>query len=153
MARGRKPKPTVLKLIQGNPGKRPIEHGLSATIEEPDCPAGMSAEAKAIWDEIVKELMQLRVLARVDKFQLEKYCNIVARARELQNFINKNGMTYETEGKHGMMFRIRPEMAILQNAESQIKAFAAEWGMTAQSRVRIKADPRQPDMFDPTAGY
>ncbi len=39
MRRGRKPKPTRLKLLQGNPGKRPIERdALEPPVEIPPCP-------------------------------------------------------------------------------------------------------------------
>ena len=156
MAKGRKPTPTVIKLMTGNPGKRPIDADtLTPPIETPQPSAQLSAASRAIWDETVKELEKLRVIARIDKFQIETYCNIVARAQAIQKFLDENGMTYTTRGKHGEMVRVRPEVSILQDCEKQIRAFASEWGMTAASRARVKTDPRQGSLGldDPTAGY
>ena len=48
--RGRKPKPTAVKMLEGNPGKR----GLNAGEPKPEkkahrCPAWLEAEAKKAW--------------------------------------------------------------------------------------------------------
>ena len=47
---GRKPKPTSLKVLEGNPGKRqlnPNEPKPDASV--PKCPAWLSKEAKREW--------------------------------------------------------------------------------------------------------
>ena len=45
--RGRKPKPTALKALEGNPGKRPLnEHEPMPPKATLRCPAWLEAEAK-----------------------------------------------------------------------------------------------------------
>ena len=55
--RGRKPKPTVLKLLDGNPGKRTINDREPARRQGiPEMPAGLERRsAKAEWNRIVPE--------------------------------------------------------------------------------------------------
>ena len=51
MTRGRKPKPTHLKLIEGNPGKRPIRTGPERpTTAMPEPPDHLNADARTEWD-------------------------------------------------------------------------------------------------------
>lgn len=51
--RGRKPKPTALKLLEGNPGKRPInEHEPIPPKGTVKCPSWLEQEAKrngSVW--------------------------------------------------------------------------------------------------------
>ena len=51
--RGRKPKPTALKVLEGNPGKRPLNL-FEPTPEDkmPECPDWLEDEAKAEWDRL-----------------------------------------------------------------------------------------------------
>jgi len=55
--RGRKPKPTALKVLEGNPGKRPLN------LNEPKpekkaskCPSWLEPEAKKEWRRMSKTL-------------------------------------------------------------------------------------------------
>ena len=51
MTRGRKPKPTHLKLIEGNPGKRPIRTGPERPVTTmPEPPDHLNADARTEWD-------------------------------------------------------------------------------------------------------
>ena len=55
--RGRKPKPTRLKLIEGNPGRRPIRgHEPQPPASQPTCPAHLSPTAKAEWKRLAQSL-------------------------------------------------------------------------------------------------
>ena len=65
---GRKPKPTSLKVLEGNPGKRqlnPNEPKPDASI--PKCPAWLSKEAKREWKRLVPFLEQAGLLTQVDR--------------------------------------------------------------------------------------
>lgn len=48
--RGRKPKPTALKVLEGNPGKRQLNVvEPKPRNKAPKCPAWLDAEAKKEW--------------------------------------------------------------------------------------------------------
>lgn len=64
---GRKPKPTAIKELEGNPGKRILnkkepkpEKGM------PVCPEWLLPEAKAEWKRLSDKLNQMGVLTEVD---------------------------------------------------------------------------------------
>jgi phage terminase small subunit len=78
--RGRKPKPTALKLIDGNPGKRPIagrEPKPPAT--QPTCPAHLAATAKSEWKRLAGVLNEIGLLTRIDRTVLATYCQAYGR--------------------------------------------------------------------------
>lgn len=157
MTKGRKPKPARLKVIDGNPGGKAAvaAQDLKAPIEQPQPPNWLSKDVRAIWDEILPELERLGVTARVDVYTIATYCTIMDRKIKAQMFIDEHGLTYITKGPAGTMERIRPQVKMMEDCEKQLRAYAAEFGMTPSSRTRLKGDPRQGSLFpdDPTAGY
>jgi phage terminase small subunit len=73
--RGRKPTPTRLKVLTGNPGKRPLnaaEHHPEPAV--PDCPPELGPVARREWDRLVSELAPLRLLTHLDRAALAAYC-------------------------------------------------------------------------------
>ena len=65
--RGRKPKPTAVKELEGNPGKRPLnELEPKPKKKAPKCPGWLDAEAKTEWRRVAKQLEELGVLTEVD---------------------------------------------------------------------------------------
>ena len=98
MARGRKPKPTKLKILAGNPGQRPLNHNEpkpDATM--PKCPAWLSAEAKAVWRQVGKELHRIGVLTIVDANVLAAYCVAFATFKVASEQLDRDGLTYVSE--------------------------------------------------------
>ena len=50
MHAGRKPKPTAVKILEGNPGKRKLnEHEPQPQRKAPPCPKWLEPEAKKEW--------------------------------------------------------------------------------------------------------
>ena len=73
--RGRKPKPTRLKLIEGNPGRRPIRGDEpQPPASQPTCPAHLSPTAKAEWKRLAQSLNAIGLLTQVDRAALAAYC-------------------------------------------------------------------------------
>ena len=82
MTRGRKPKPTALKRLDGNPGKRGYNHAEPAPPEGcPDCPPHLSEPAREEWHRIAGTLHEMGVLTLVDRAALAAYCQSYAPAR------------------------------------------------------------------------
>ena len=73
--RGRKPKPTTLKLLAGNPGHRPL-NGQEAVepAELPDCPEHLDKDAQAEWQRISPILSEMNLLSSADRAALAAYC-------------------------------------------------------------------------------
>src|SRR4051812_21402132 len=61
--RGRKPKPTHLKLLDGNPGKRPLNAGEPKPERRiPTCPAHLNPTAKAEWKRLARQMHVLGIV-------------------------------------------------------------------------------------------
>ena len=80
---GRKPKPTAVKKLEGNPGKRKLN-----TKEPnpgkgmPDCPAWLLPEAKTEWIRLSEKLNQMGVLTENDRSAFAAYCQSYGGIRE-----------------------------------------------------------------------
>ena len=137
---GRKSKPTRLKLLRGNPGKRAINKNepkpeLAHNIK---CPAWFGKIAKAEWNRITPELQRLKLLTIIDLKGLEAYCLTYQEYVESERVLAKEGRVYETVAKNGeQAFRARPEVMISQKARQLLKGFLAEFGMTPSSRSGV----------------
>jgi phage terminase small subunit len=78
--RGPAPKPTALKLLQGNPGKRAINgREPKPKTGMPRCPDWLDEEAKACWKRIVPQLNGMGVLTLIDADALANYCDTWSR--------------------------------------------------------------------------
>lgn len=77
--RGRRPKPTRLKVLTGNPGKRPLNTDEpKPEVATPECPAELGPVARREWDRLACELTALRILTNLDRAALAAYCGAYA---------------------------------------------------------------------------
>ena len=141
--RGPAPKPTRLRVIQGNPGKRPLnKNEPKPALGRPPCPRWLNEEAKKEWRRIVPELARIGVLTIVDRLALAGYCQAYARWRQAEEAIEKYGMIGKTESGYVQQL---PYVSIAQKSLALMRNLAAEFGMTPSSRSRIKADTSEKD--------
>ena len=135
---GRKRKPTALKKLEGNPGKRP----LSQNEPQPDptmpkCPWWLDYHARKEWGRVCPELHRLGLLTIVDRTALAGYCMAYSRWLRAERELLK-GFTYQYIDKDFQTKRTnKPEVAIARDALNQVRAFCTEFGLTPSSRTRI----------------
>jgi P27 family predicted phage terminase small subunit len=150
-----KPTPTVLKLIQGNPGKRAInknepkpERGI------PRRPAHLDAKGKVAWKNLCKTLDKMGVLTLADSYALEILCSIYARIRDLQKALKVHGSTTYTAVNNAgdEMHKSMPEVQQLEKAESLFRSYITEFGLTPSSRTKLETAENQ-DKDDPLSKY
>ena len=153
MAVGRPPKPTALKLVQGNAGKREInKREPKPKTERPKVPAYLSPKAKTAFKNVSDLLEDMGVLTIADGMALEMMCNAYSEWRDLRKVIDKEGSTYKTIGTSGdEVIKARPEVAMAADAWKRIKSMAAEFGLTAASRTKIQVNEKEES--DPLADY
>src|SRR5690606_5520585 len=100
--RGPPPKPSHLKLVAGNPGRRPLPPDEpQPEVAAPKCPSHLKGEARREWKRIAPELVELGVLARVDRAALAAYCQTYARWVEAEEVIADDGLIMDVETKNG----------------------------------------------------
>lgn len=98
--RGPLPKPAVLKLLEGNPGKRALNlaDGVNPRVEIPSPPAHLGKEAKKEWKRISPLLEELGLISGLDRAALALYCQAVGRLSELEMAFQGKVAQYEREG-------------------------------------------------------
>lgn len=147
MPSGRKALPTALKVMRGNPGKRPLnkrEPKIKAAI--PPCPAHLSDEAQAEWDRMGGELFEMGVLANADRALLAIYAQAWGDLVKAQEMVKAQG--YMVISPNGYEIP-NPWLPIRNKAVEQIQKIAGEFGMSASARTRIVATkPDAPDDFE-----
>jgi P27 family predicted phage terminase small subunit len=127
-----KPKPTNLKLLEGNPGQRPInKHEPKPDPSMPKPPDWLGEKELKLWNELAPELNEIGVLTRIDAGQFAFYCFITAQASDLAVYIRENGTVDSRTRKR------RPEAISFENSVKQSKAMAAEFGLTPSSRTGL----------------
>lgn len=98
------------------------------------CPSWLDSEAKREWKRILKELEKEEFKA-VDIKALEGYCQSYSKWKECEEYLQRNGYTFTTINGYVMP---RPEVAIGNKAQAEMRAWAKELGLTPASRTRMK---------------
>lgn len=146
MTRGAKPKPTALKLIQGNPGKRalPKNEPKPKPIKSPRPPVSLGDAAKKEWNRVTKELASLGLVSNLDTSALAAYCIAFERFKEANEALREvakkdplfKGMMIKTTGGNWIQ---NPLVGVARRAADDMLKFAAEFGMTPSARSRVAA--------------
>lgn len=138
--RGPAPKPTALKLLQGNPGKRAINKNEPQPKDAiPRCPAWLDEEAKVAWKRIVPQLRDMGVLTLIDADALTNYCDTWSRWKKAVLFLQKNGDVYTIKGDDGKLKYVQqlPQVAIARNLLAVLNRYQQEFGLTPAARCRL----------------
>jgi P27 family predicted phage terminase small subunit len=139
MMRGRKPMPTALKVVMGNPGKRPLNHlEPKPGNAVPTCPAHLQPTAKAEWKRLAKQLHQLGVLTELDRSVLAAYCQAYGRWAEAERKLKETPVLLRTPAGY---VQPSPWLAISNKSVELMHKFAAELGLSPASRSRVTTKP------------
>jgi P27 family predicted phage terminase small subunit len=144
--RGRKPMSTALKMVMGNPGKRPLNHlEPKPTSDLPTCPAHLQPSAKAEWKRLAHELHQLGILTRLDRSVLAAYCASYGRWVEAERRLKETPMLLKTPAGY---VQPSPWLAISNKSVELMHKFAAELGLSPSSRSRVTTRPFGPKPWE-----
>ena len=157
--KGRKPKPTHLKLVTGNPGRRPLNK--AEAMPEPDLPMPpphLNDEAKVEWGRVANELYKVGLLTGLDRAVLAAYCQSYAIWCQATNAIKKmaekdtltGGLMIKTSNGNAIQ---NPLVGTANKAASDMARYAAEFGMTPSARSRINAETPDNRKEDPASKY
>lgn len=145
--RGRKPKPTALKLLEGNPGKRQLNMNEPRLTQKmpPECPDWLEEEAQAEWNRLSETLFEMGILTDLDVVPFAAYCQAYARWREAEEFISQHGSIVKT--KTGYWQQV-PQVSIAHTNQKAMLQAAAEFGLTPSARSRIIAGNAKKEEVD-----
>jgi P27 family predicted phage terminase small subunit len=150
--RGRKPTPTYLKLIRGNPGKRALPKGEpmpTREAEPPPPPAYLDGLARQEWDRIAPELHRMRLFTVLDRNALAVYCEVFQRWRECEEALAK--VSGEGDQTHGLLIRTRkggvmisPLYLAARQAMADMVKLGTEFGFSPAARARLSTGAAPP---------
>lgn len=133
-------KPTALKILQGNPGKRALN--FNEPIPDsgaPDCPDYVKGAAKREWTRVCRELEHMKILASIDRAMLVAYCLAWGTYDDANRDIARNGLIFKLENGYES---VRPIVKIRDQAEKRLLTLCREFGFSPASRSKVKVPPK-----------
>jgi len=153
--RGPQPQPARLKLLNGNPGKRPINlaDGVNPEVAVPDAPSHLIKEARKEWRRITVELVALGLISRLDRAELAMYCQNWGKLVLLEDALARR-MTAAAEAGDdpliGMVdvaqsgYRMKNvEVTLIDQFEEKCHKFLQSFGLSPASRSRVTPSTNQ----------
>lgn len=144
--RGPAKKPTKLKILEGNPGKKRLPNEPQPTVGTLRKPEWLRPAAAEHWDRLAPELQRLGLLTVVDEASFGQLCQEYAVWREAEERLAAEEPRVMCVGEQGYM-QTSPWETIRRNARADYIAIAKQFGMTPASRADVttaevaKADP------------
>jgi phage terminase small subunit len=129
---GRRPAPTALKVLRGNPGQRRLNQHepVPAAPATADPPAGLPDAALLIWQALAPELVRLGVLTVVDRDEFALGCRLRA--------LGMAALEQSDENWHALGHALQ----MLRQSSS----IFARFGIGASDRSRISVvGPKKPE--------
>ena len=138
--RGPQSKPTALKLLEGNPGKREVngnepEYDVLSKDEKP--PAYLGSYGKKEWKRILPLLNKNKLATKADFIALAAYCQSVDTWVNAEKLKRADGLTATTS--NGTLVQ-HPAVGIANSAMDKILKFGREFGLTPASRTGLSAE-------------
>ena len=139
MTSGRRPLPTVLKILRGtaNVTRLPKEEP-TPKIRIPRPPPHVQGEALAEWKRISKKLHKLKLLTAIDGTALAAYCIEYERWADANDKLRAHGTIGKT--KNGQFIQ-SPYLCVANRASCEMRKWLIEFGMTPSSRSRVDVTP------------
>jgi P27 family predicted phage terminase small subunit len=139
---GRRPQPTRLRVLRGNPGKRPLnpkEPQPPPATDEFDTPpsdVALDALASAEWKRVVPILRICGLASQAERSALIALCQQWSRYLEAQTKIRDLGMIVK-KPNGGLM--TNPYLFVADRALSHCHKLWQELGLTPSGRARLSA--------------
>lgn len=133
-----KPKPPALKLVEGrgngrDSGGRKVNLPPGFVRLPPEPPEILDGDALAEWQRVVPELQRLQLTKPIDAASLTAYCLTWQRLCDAQRVVAEEGLlavNSQGRGRH-------PAVAIVEAASKELRAWAAEFGLTPSAENRV----------------
>ena len=137
----RRPKPTAIRRMEGNRGKRAWNHDEPEPPNGiPRCPAHLAPVARTEWRRVARTLHAMGVLTTIDRAALAAYCQAYARWVEAEERLKETPPLFKTPSGYVQQ---SPWLAIANKQLELMGRYMVELGMTPASRSRVgTGDPR-----------
>ena len=139
--RGPAPKPTRLRVLQGNPGEHRLNPNepMPKPITPPPPPAHLHEIARELWIQVAERLCLAGLLSKLDLPLLEIYCESYFHYRQADDFIKEHGPEFTVVNAKGQVQVVReyPAVAVRRSCVAAMNKIGAELGLSPASRSKI----------------
>jgi P27 family predicted phage terminase small subunit len=154
-SRGPLPKPNVLKLLAGNPGKRPLNlaDGVNPRVEIPSVPKHLGTEARREWKRITPLLEELGLISGMDRAALSLYCQAYGRLVELETafkgkvelVMDKDKLSY-ADAVYRCSYAKAPKtgyeqqsviVQLIRSHREEVNRYLGHFGLSPAARARV----------------
>ena len=140
--RGRRPVPTALRVLRGNPGRRPLnQREPKPRLGLPPCPSSLKGPHRAAWRQITKMLRDAGIGTALDRHAMMLLVDAWVMWETATTALRQSGLLIRAPSGYPMM---NPLVAIVNKAHDQLVRLLAEFGMTPSSRTRIETWTPEP---------
>ena len=135
---GKTKKPTKLKLIEGNPGKRPLpKNEPKPKIKKSKAPKWLDETARAIWDEYEPKLRNLELLTEIDQEAFAAFCHCASMFRQYAERAARGEIIFKQGRKDGNFIQIPSAKTISIEYMNQLKSWCGRFGLTPSDRASL----------------
>jgi P27 family predicted phage terminase small subunit len=148
--RGPKPQASVIKLITGNPGRRPMNKAEARPdVRIPHPPVLLKGDALREWRRITRLLADVGLIAKLDRAIIAAYCQAWSRWIECERMLETTGLIVKAPNGYPMY---SPYLSASNKALDQVRQLSEQIGLTGSARSRIKASSPPGDL-DPAEAF
>ena len=140
--RGRPPKPTAQKLLEGNPGRRKInEHEPKfEPLGTPPAEVRDDPVALAEWERLAPAMAKNKLLTEADMAMFAVYCTSMGEYRRVNKRILEMGEAIDSP----MGMKKNPLCTVRQEAWARANWCMVQMGLTPAARSRVKSVADKP---------
>jgi P27 family predicted phage terminase small subunit len=142
-------KPNKLKLVEGNPGKRPIKKQPKLEIKNLKCPIWLNKEAKKEWKRVFTLLEKLGLISDIDMTIFAMYCQNYARWKQAETELNEENL--KVMGRTGYI--VNPLVKISQTYQTRLKISIEKLGLSPSDRANLDIAMNDDNEDDGIAKY
>lgn len=144
-----KPKPTAMRILEGNPGKRPLnKKEPKPVVKRPPVPKHLNKVARREWNRMVKLLLGQRLITELDRAALAAYCqawaNWVEASEQVEALKARGSLISYTENGYPV---VSPWVGMQKQASAEMHRYLTEFGLTPSSRSKVQVieEPERDD--------
>lgn len=159
MRKGRPPKPTTLKLLEGNPGKRKLNmdtepKGTEVDSEKVALPSWVDGVGRCFFRRCWINAGKIKVLTEEDRDALIHVAMEYSLYRKAHDYCKRNGLSYQTSTATGeKIHKPYPEAAQSIALFKNVRSGLADFGLTPSGRVGMIKTPNKDKPENPLARY
>lgn len=133
--------PTQIKLLNGNPSRRPLngDEPQPTLIEDGTPPEWLDERAKARWLKSFKDLQTTRVITESDYESFARLCYLDGQFHELREKLCSEGLVTSGLNTKGKPYQLpNPLFYMMLSIAKELSKMEQQFGMTPSSRTGLR---------------